>query len=271
MEVKIVDTTLRDGEQKAGIALGFWDKVEIAKLLSSLGVYQIEAGIPAMGGDEKKSIEKIASLGLASKISAWNRMSKDDISHSLDCNVDIIHISVPASDIQIYSKLRRNRVWVKDNMVRAVYFAKEKGAEVVVGLEDASRASFSFLEELCEDSVKLGVNRVRYADTVGIEIPTKIQSKIARLRKNTGVDVEIHCHNDFGMAVANSFTACEAGAAFVDCTIGGIGERAGNCDYSGFCRASGELFGMFPLGSIDKVQEVEAQIKNIIFNNSKRI
>ena len=98
---KIVDTTLRDGEQMAGVELGFKDKIEFAKIIDSKEVYQIEAGTPAMGGDEKKSIEKLMSLGLSSKISAWNRMSINDINHSIDCGVDIIHISVPISDIQI--------------------------------------------------------------------------------------------------------------------------------------------------------------------------
>src|SRR5665647_1561963 len=132
---KIVDTTLRDGEQMAGVELGFNDKIEFAKIIDSKNVYQIEAGTPAMGGDEKKSIEKLMGLGLKSKISAWNRMNINDINHSIDCRVDIVHISVPVSDIQIKWKLEKDRIWVINEMKRSVYYAKEKGYPVIVGLE----------------------------------------------------------------------------------------------------------------------------------------
>lgn len=228
---KIVDTTLRDGEQMAGVELGFDDKIEFAKIIDSKDVYQIEAGTPAMGGDEKKSIEQLMSLGLKSKVSAWNRMNISDIKHSIDCRVDIVHISVPISDIQIKWKLGRNRVWVINEMKRSVYYAKEKGYEVVVGLEDASRTSTEFLMHIIREAKELGVQRVRYADTVGILYPDKIYKQIKQIKKNIDISIEFHAHNDFGMAVANSVSAVMAGAEFVDSTFGGIGERAGNCDY----------------------------------------
>ncbi|MCB2357556.1 homocitrate synthase [Clostridium estertheticum] len=228
---KIVDTTLRDGEQMAGVELGFDDKIEFAKIIDSKDVYQIEAGTPAMGGDEKKSIEQLMGLGLKSKVSAWNRMNINDINHSIDCRVDIIHISVPISDIQIKWKLGRDRVWVINEMKRSVYYAKEKGYEVVVGLEDASRTSTEFLMNVIREAKELGVQRVRYADTVGILYPDKIYKQIKQIKQNIDISIEFHAHNDFGMAVANSVSAVMAGAEFVDSTFGGIGERAGNCDY----------------------------------------
>ncbi|MBU3075952.1 homocitrate synthase [Clostridium estertheticum] len=228
---KIVDTTLRDGEQMAGVELGFDDKIEFAKIIDSKDVYQIEAGTPAMGGDEKKSIEQLMGLGLKSKVSAWNRMNINDINHSIDCRVDIVHISVPISDIQIKWKLARDRVWVINEMKRSVYYAKEKGYEVVVGLEDASRTSTEFLMNVIREAKELGVQRVRYADTVGILYPDKIYKQIKKIKQNVDISIEFHAHNDFGMAVANSVSAVMAGAEFVDSTFGGIGERAGNCDY----------------------------------------
>ncbi|MBU3199768.1 homocitrate synthase [Clostridium estertheticum] len=228
---KIVDTTLRDGEQMAGVELGFDDKIEFAKIIDSKDVYQIEAGTPAMGGDEKKSIEQLMGLGLKSKVSAWNRMNINDIKHSIDCRVDIVHISVPISDIQIKWKLGRDRVWVINEMKRSVYYAKEKGYEVVVGLEDASRTSTEFLMNVIREAKELGVQRVRYADTVGILYPDKIYKQIKQIKQNINISIEFHAHNDFGMAVANSVSAVMAGAEFVDSTFGGIGERAGNCDY----------------------------------------
>jgi homocitrate synthase NifV len=228
---KIVDTTLRDGEQMAGLELGFKDKIEFAKIIDMAEVYQIEAGTPAMGGDEKRSIEKLMTLGLRSKISAWNRMSISDIDHSIDCGVDIIHIAVPVSDIQIKWKLGKDRTWVINEMKRSVYYAKEKGFQVVIGLEDASRTSADFLIHTCKEAMTLGVERIRYADTVGILYPEKTFKLLSHIKQNVDVALEFHAHNDFGMAVANSVAAVMAGAEFVDSTFGGIGERAGNCNY----------------------------------------
>lgn len=241
MKVNIVDTTLRDGEQKAGIALSIKDKVEIAKIINDMDIFQIEAGIPAMGGDEKRSIEKIVELNLNSKISSWNRMSIKDIQHSIDCRVDIIHISIPSSDIQIKSKLGKDRNWVVDNIKKSISYAKNKQYEVTVGLEDASRADMNFLLELCKVVSDLGVKRVRYADTVGILYPRSIFQQIKRIRETVPVEIEIHTHNDFGMAIANSMGAVHAGTKYVDCTIGGIGERAGNCNYTKFIKVLNEF------------------------------
>lgn len=228
---RIVDTTLRDGEQMAGIELDFKDKIEFAKIIDLTGVYQIEAGTPAMEGEEKKSIEKLMTLGLKSKISAWNRMNIRDIQHSIDCGVDIIHIAVPSSDIQLKWKLGKDKLWIQDQMKRSVYFAKERGFEVVIGFEDASRTSLDFLLQLCAEAKEIGVNQIRYADTVGILHPDKTFNNISQIKENVNIDVEFHGHNDFGMAVANSVAAVMAGAEFVDSTFGGIGERAGNCNY----------------------------------------
>lgn len=238
---KIVDTTLRDGEQMAGVELGFNDKIEFAKIIDYTGVYMIEAGTPAMGGEEKSSIQKLVSLGLKSKISAWNRMNVRDIQHSIDCSVDVIHISVPTSDIQIQWKLGQNKTWVKEQMQRCVYFAKEKGFEVIVGFEDASRTSTDYLLELCREAKSLGVKQVRYADTVGILYPDKTFNEITKIKENIDIAIEFHGHNDFGMAVANSVAAVMAGAEFVDSTFGGIGERAGNCNYVELTNALKEL------------------------------
>lgn len=243
MSIRIVDTTLRDGEQKAGIAFSIEDKVEIAKLINAMNIYQIEAGIPAMGGDEKESIKEIVKLGLKSKISAWNRMNIKDINESMECKVDIIHISVPSSDLQIESKLGKKRSWVIDNLIKCVEYATSSGYEVTIGLEDASRADMDFLIQLSKIVFNLGVKRVRYADTVGILYPRKCYYDIKEIISKIPIDVEAHMHNDFGMAMANSMGALDAGAKYVDCTISGIGERAGNCDYSKFVKVLYELTG----------------------------
>ncbi len=257
MNIHIVDTTLRDGEQKAGIALGINEKVQIAKILDSMGIYQIEAGIPAMGKEEKQSIRKIAGLGLKSRISTWNRLNIDDIKQSLDCGADIIHISVPSSDIQINQKLKKDRDWVLYNIKKCLGYVRNKNHQITIGLEDASRADIKFLLQIIAAVSEAGVNRVRYADTVGILSRKRIYEEIRNIRNEIRMDIEIHTHNDMGMAVANSLSAAKGGAEFVDCTIGGIGERAGNCDFLQFIKAAKACLGVFH--EVDEVKLLEAQ------------
>ncbi len=264
MEIRIIDTTLRDGEQQPGLALDFNDKIEIAKLLNSIGIYQIEAGIPAIGGEEKKSIEKIVELKLNSRISAWNRMNISDIQHSIDCGVDIIHISVPSSDLQIAAKLKKDRKWILDQLKRCVYFAREHGFTVNVGMEDASRADLAFLLELCSHAFAEGAQMVRYADTVGILSPERILAEISYLKTAVPVDMGFHGHNDFGLAVANSLAAVQGGANYVDCTIGGIGERAGNCDYLQFMKAVKECLQVKVNPGLETIKQVEQEIMKIL-------
>lgn len=234
MEYKIVDTTLRDGEQKSGIAFNVKEKIEIARKLDALGIYQIEAGTPAMGGKEKESIKQIMKLGLKSKISAWNRLKLSDIEHSMDCGVHIVHLCVPSSDMHLNKKLNKDRNWAVENLRKCICFAKSSGFQVTAGFEDASRADFDFLLKLIHICIEENVSRVRFADTLGILTPGKTYEAISYLTESTHIDMEIHAHNDFGMAVANSAAAVKAGAKYVNCTLNGIGERAGNCDYYKF-------------------------------------
>lgn len=237
-EVYIVDTTLRDGEQKAGLEFSIEEKIKIAKDLDDKGIYQIESGIPAMGNLEKECICRIVENRKKSLISTWNRLSKKDIDDSIDCKPDIIHISVPTSDIQIYYKLKKDRDWIEKNLLDCVYYTKSKGFNVTIGFEDASRTDIKYLISLCKKLEGLDVDKVRYADTVGILTPSTVKSAITSLVNNTRMDIEIHCHNDFGMAIANSIEAVKYGAKFVNCTLNGIGERAGNCCLQSFIDAT---------------------------------
>ena len=235
-KIYIVDTTLRDGEQCAGKAFSIDEKIEIAKYMDEKNIYQIEAGIPAMGDLEKECIKRILDVRNNSLISTWNRVNKKDILHSMECKPDIIHISVPTSDIQIYSNLGKDKKWIEDNLKDCVFFARNKGYEVTIGFEDASRADISYLVNLCEIVQAMGVKRVRYADTVGILMPSRVKNTVKTLINNTGIEIEIHAHNDFGMAIPNSLEAVKNGARYVDCTLDGIGERAGNCNLKEFIR-----------------------------------
>lgn len=264
MEVKLVDTTLRDGEQAPGLALDFKEKLCIAEMLDSLGVDQIEAGIPAMCPEERKCVEMLAGLGLNSRISAWNRMNTEDIRLSMECGVEIIHISVPASDIQIFGKLKKDRRWVLERMLECIEFAAGRGFEVTVGLEDASRADFDYMASLLEAAYAAGVKRVRYADTVGVMHRRRLFEEISLLRAAVPLEIEMHAHNDLGMAVANSVSAVRAGARYIDCTVGGMGERAGNCDMAKFVEAMYGYFGGCSEEYVLKVKECCNRIMELL-------
>lgn len=226
--VTFCDTTLRDGEQAAGIVFANIEKLRIAKLLDELGVQQIESGIPAMGGDEKKAIRKIAQMGLNASVLGWNRASLEDIEHSIDCDVDSVAISMSASDIHIEHKLRKSREWVLDRIQEAVEFASDHGLYISCNGEDASRADPEFLIEFAKTAAEAGAHRFRYCDTLGIDDPFSAYKNVKMILDNVDIDVEMHTHNDFGMATANAVAGIKAGAKFVSTTVMGIGERTGN-------------------------------------------
>jgi homocitrate synthase NifV len=238
----IVDTTLRDGEQSPGIALCTKDKVKIAKLLDEIGVYEIEAGVPCIGQAEADGISEIIENTRNAKISVWSRMNINDVKFSINCNPHIIHIGTPVSYIQIYNKLKKNKAWVQKNILECVYEAKNQGIEVTVGLEDASRSDIGFILSLIKELKKAGVNIIRLADTVGILTPNRTKEIVETIKAHSDVEIEMHVHNDLGMAVANSIIGAKAGAAFVDCTLFGIGERTGNCNFYDFVHASESIF-----------------------------
>ncbi len=240
----LVDTTLRDGEQTAGVVFSNREKLRIAKMLDNLGVHQIEAGIPVMGGDEKDVIREMVSYNLQASIMAWNRANIEDIKHSVDCGVDAVAISISTSDIHITHKLRTSREWVLENMVKAVEYAREQGLYISVNAEDASRTEMDFLVQFAEKARAAGANRLRFCDTIGILEPFKTHRIITELIEKTGMEIEMHTHNDFGMATANALAGLQAGARFIGVTVNGLGERAGNAALEEVAMALKHLFGV---------------------------
>ena len=227
-EIYVVDTTLRDGEQTAGVVFANEEKLAIATMLSDLGVDQLEVGIPTMGGDEKSAIKSIVKRNLKSSIMAWNRAVISDIQESIDCGVDAVAISISVSDIHIKNKLKTSREWVLENMVKSVEYAKKNGLYVSVNGEDASRADREFLIKFMKAAKEVGADRFRYCDTVGVMGPFQIEEEIKALYDNAKLDIEMHTHNDFGMATANAIAGLRGGANHVGVTVNGLGERAGN-------------------------------------------
>ena len=225
----IDDTTLRDGEQTAGVVFSLAEKVAIARLLDAIGVQEIECGIPAMGVEEQASVRTLVELGLSARLITWNRAVISDIQASVAAGVGAVDISLSVSDIHIERKLRKDRHWVKEQLKVALGFAKEHDLYVSVGGEDSSRADLDFLAELMEIAGSMGADRFRFCDTLGILDPFATFDKISFLRSAVpGIDIEVHTHNDLGMATANAIAGIRAGARFVNTTVNGLGERAGN-------------------------------------------
>lgn len=242
--LNVCDTTLRDGEQTAGIVFSNLEKYKIAQMLDRAGVQQIEAGIPTMGTDEKRAVRHIANMGLNASILGWNRADINDINTSIDCDVDSVAISMSASDIHINHKLKKDRQWVLDKVYEAVSYAKSHGLYISCNGEDSTRADMDFLVDFVKTAKEAGADRFRYCDTIGREQPFSVYERIHRIVSETGMDVEMHMHDDFGMATANCMAGIKAGARFASTTVMGIGERSGNSPLEEVVMSSKHLFGI---------------------------
>ncbi|MGF0094889.1 2-isopropylmalate synthase [Peptoniphilus sp. SGI.035] len=234
--VKIFDTTLRDGEQSPGCSMNRKEKVQMAHQIEKLGVDVIEAGFAASSVEDFNSIREIAKIAKNMTVASLARCNKNDIDRAFEALKDAknkrLHIFIATSDIHMEYKLEMTREDVKNSVRKHVTYAKEKFSDIEFSCEDATRTDINFMIEVIQIAVDCGATTINIPDTVGYIMPEEYAEIIRKVRENVvgieNVDISVHCHNDLGLAVANSLAAVKAGATQVECTVNGIGERAGN-------------------------------------------
>ena len=237
MRIRIFDTTLRDGEQTPGISLSPDQKLAIAKKLDILGVDAIEAGFPVISEGEFKAVKMIASEGLSADICGLARTNKKDIDAAVDAGLKYIHTFIATSDIHLEYKLKMTREQALEKAIEAVEYGKSRGLQVEFSAEDATRTDRTFLKHVFGEVAKAGADRIDIPDTVGYSTPEYIAEITRDAIEVTKLPISVHCHNDFGLAVANALSGIRAGAKCAHVTINGIGERAGNAALEEFVMA----------------------------------
>ena len=242
-DITIYDTTLRDGEQTPGVCFSFDEKLEIARKLDQFKIHQIEAGFPIVSEKEKESVKAIANEGLDATILGLTRTKPEDIDAALDCDVDGIITFVGTSDIHLDHKVHITRQDAINLCETAVDYAKDHGLFVAFSAEAATRTDIEFLKRIYSKAQECGADRVHIADTTGAITPQGIDYLVKELVKDIDIDIAVHLHNDFGLAVINSITGVLAGAKAVSTTVNGIGERAGNASLEELIMAMKILYG----------------------------
>lgn len=263
MKVRVFDTTLRDGEQTPGISLSPDQKLSIAKKLDALGVDAIEAGFPVISEGELRAVKMITNEGLSCEIAGLARTNKKDIDAAVAGGLNYIHTFIATSDIHLEHKLKMTRDQALEKAVEAVEYGKSRGLQVEFSAEDATRTDREFLKTIFHDVAKAGADRIDIPDTVGYSTPEYIAEITKDAIDATKLPVSVHCHNDFGLAVANALSGIHAGAQCAHVTINGIGERAGNASLEEFSMA---------LQCLPYEQKYETNIKSeLIYETSRYV
>ncbi|MBR7050593.1 MAG: 2-isopropylmalate synthase [Methanobrevibacter sp.] len=256
MNIKVLDTTLRDGEQTPGVSLTSLEKLRIATKLDEIGVEYIEAGSAITSEGERESIKDITSQGFGAEILSFSRPLTVDIDYCLDCDVDGVNLVVPTSELHIHDKLNISCDELIDLSNDAVDYCKDHGLVVELSAEDASRSNVDFLRKVYSNAIDHGADRICVCDTVGILTPDSSLDLFSKLN-DFSVPIACHCHNDFGLAVANTLAALKGGASEIHTTINGIGERAGNTSFEECVVSINRLLPQFSTNvKIDQIYDI---------------
>tara|TARA_Y100000590_G_scaffold433104_1_gene549795 strand:+ start:231 stop:1745 length:1515 start_codon:yes stop_codon:yes gene_type:complete len=241
LKVRIFDTTLRDGEQTPGVSLSPEKKLNIAKKLDALGIDAIETGFPVISDGERNAVKMITSENLQAELCGLARTNRKDIDAAVDCGLNYIHTFIATSDIHLEYKLKMTREQALEKAIDAVEYGKSRGLQVEFSAEDATRTDREFLKKVFGEVAKAGADRIDIPDTVGYSTPQYIAEITRDAIDATKLPISVHCHNDFGLAVANAISGIQAGAECAHVTINGIGERAGNASLEEFVMALNSL------------------------------
>lgn len=225
-----VDGTLREGEQAPGVFFTREEKIEIAKALDELGVPILDVGMPSISEEERETIHEVSHLGLKASVGVSIRLKKEEVDQAIQCHVKEVFLICPVSSLHLRLKLGMDEKGVEKLAKEVIEYASRKGLLVNLVAEDASRAEGSFVHSLCRDAYQWGAQRAFLCDTVGVMEPFKMKDWVKKTRESIPAEMGlgVHCHNDFGLATANTLASIEGGATFPSVTVNGIGERAGN-------------------------------------------
>ncbi len=260
----VLDTTLRDGEQTPGVSLTSDEKVEIARKLNELGVDVIEAGFPIASEGDYQAVKRIASMNLDSKVAALARTSKKDVELAVSAGVDRVHLFIATSDIHMKYKLNMTRDEVLKSISEWITYVKDRGFEVEFSAEDSTRSDRAFLIQAFKVAANSGAKMLDIADTVGCASPQLMADLVSQVKREIpGVGVSVHCHNDFGLATANTISAILAGADQFHGTINGIGERAGNVSIEEVAVALKTLYNVETGIRFEKIYETSKLVEKL--------
>ncbi|MDV2482866.1 2-isopropylmalate synthase [Methanoculleus sp. Wushi-C6] len=242
--VTVFDTTLRDGEQTPGISFTREEKLGIAEQLSAIGVQTIEAGFPASSDAEHEIVKAIKALDLATRVCGLARSIRADVDACIECDVDMIHVFIPTSDVQREYTIKKTREQVLEATGEIIAYARDHVDRCMFSAMDATRTDWDYLIDVYRVAVDAGATIINVPDTVGVITPAAMKRLITRIDREVNCPIDVHCHNDFGLAVANTIAAVEGGASQVQVTVNGLGERAGNADLAQTVMALESIYGI---------------------------
>lgn len=260
--IKFYDTTLRDGEQMPEVAFSREKRIKIARGLDDIGIDEIEIGFSASILEQRQDMRAVVELGLRSRMLSLARPLKNDIDQAQEIGVDTVIIFAAISPLHLKYKMRQSYEKVSENALKAVHYATSLGLRVQFSIEDATRTDVDLLVQLSANAIKHGAFRIGLADTVGIATPKLMDYMVGKVVSGINAPVAVHCHNDFGLAVANSLAAVEAGASVLSTTMCGFGERSGNAATEECAVALELLYGYRTNLNLKGLYEVAQDVQN---------